>query len=123
MDPRPHPVTFLCCLARVQGFFTADELMEVMTAMGGRQPTMPEVEGVLYEMDANSDRMVDFAEFLSKFYVSPCMHTDCSRSHTSQHPSNCRAFYGRKTTGGLKRTPYLCKSHRHMCGVGKTAVF
>lgn len=53
----------------LQGFFSADELAEVMRAMGGN-PTPAELDAVMYELDANNDRNVDFAEFLAKFYVS-----------------------------------------------------
>lgn len=51
-----------------KGFFTRDELFEVMKAMGG-DPTAQELESVLYELDADGNQCVDFAEFLSKFYT------------------------------------------------------
>jgi hypothetical protein len=52
----------------LQGFFTEDELVEVMRAMGGN-PTPQEVEAVMFELDANSDRAIDFGEFMAKFWV------------------------------------------------------
>jgi Ca2+-binding EF-hand superfamily protein len=45
----------------VQGYFSANELMDVMKAMGGN-PSPEEVQAVLYELDANGDHLVDFPE-------------------------------------------------------------
>lgn len=51
-----------------KGYFTRDELYFVMTSMGG-EPDKEELYAVLYEMDSNDDQVVDFPEFLAKFYA------------------------------------------------------
>lgn len=52
MQPVPDTCNYPTCTPLSQGFFTAAELMEVMSAMGGT-PSLAEVEGVLYEVGVN----------------------------------------------------------------------
>lgn len=67
-----------------KGYFTKDELFFIMESMGG-SPTPQELDAVMFELDSNNDHVVDFPEFLAKFYVSS--------QQQQQQGSHCHAAH------------------------------